>query len=284
MLFKKCLEKYKSYLEDLDRSIKTIEGYYIDLRFFMNYLEEKFNGDVYLEDVTIEDIEGFLKYLKDERSYKPASRKRVSSAIKTFFTFAYKKDYCNVDLASKIESIKVVVQERDYLTEDEAVKFIEAIDHELVKVITYTMFYAGLRVSECSNLKNKDVDLENRVIKVIQGKGAKDRTIPIGDKLFDILSAYMEVKLDSDYFFATPQTGRISRIRITAVIRETRRRLKWDKKIGSHTFRHSFASHLVSKDANIVSVSKLMGHSDIKVTSVYTHASKEMLEDAINLM
>ena len=146
------------------------------------------------------------------------------------------------------------------------------------------MFYAGLRVSECVNLRVEDVDLEKKLIKVIQGKGAKNRVVPINAKLFKVFEDYNKWRVDSEYFFASQKTGRLSKVRIEAIVRDTRKELGLEKQITPHTFRHGFASHLVKNNANIVSISKLMGHSDIKVTSVYTHAGLDMLEDAVALM
>ena len=284
MLFTQALQEYREYLKGIDRSKRTVDGYFLDLNFFHKWLQEKYNCPAYLKDITFEDIEDFLRMLKDERNYKPASRRRLSASIKMFYRFAYKKKLYTEDLASQIESVKVVPKERDYLSEEEVMEFIEAVGHKLCKVVIYTMFYAGLRVSECVNLKVEDVDLEKRVIKVIAGKGNKNRTIPICDKLHERLTDYSTWKAESDFFFATKKTGTFSKVRIEAIIRDTRKELGLEKQVTPHTFRHSFASRLVSKDVNIVSISKLLGHSDIKVTSVYTHTDLSQLQQAVNQM
>lgn len=284
MLLTKAYEEYKDYLKGVEKSKKTIEGYYQDLNFFSKWLHQKYNCPIYLEDVIIGEIEEFLKMLKDERNYKPQSRKRVAASIKMFFKFAYKKKLITTDIATDIEPIKVVPKEREYLTEDEVIEFAEAISHKVVKVMVYTMFYAGLRVSEATNLKVEDVDLEKRQIKVIAGKGNKNRTIPINDKLYEILKEYSTWRIDSEYFFATKKTGKISKVRVEAIVRETREKLGIKKQVTPHTFRHSFASRLVEKNVNIVSISKLLGHSDIKVTSVYTHTNMNQLTEAVNMM
>ena len=284
MLFIQALEEYREYLKGIDRSKRTVDGYFLDLNFFHKWLQEKYNCPAYLEEITLDDIEDFLRMLKDERNYKPASRRRLSAAIKMFYKFAYKKKLCSEDLASQIESVKVVPKEREYITEEETIDFIGAVSHKVCKIVIYTMFYAGLRVSECVNLRAEDVDLEKRLIKVIQGKGAKNRVVPINAKLLKVFEDYNKWRVDSEHFFASEKTGKLSKVRIEAIVRDTRKELGLEKQITPHTFRHGFASHLVKNNANIVSISKLMGHSDIKVTSVYTHAGLEMLEDAVALM
>jgi integrase/recombinase XerD len=285
MLFSDALEMYRRYLQGIDRSQSTVSGYFLDLNFFLKWLEKKFNCSAYLEDVNLEDIDDFLKMLKSERNYKAASRRRVSTAIKLFYRFAYKKKLSTEDLASQIENIKVIPEERQYLTEREVFEFVDAVQHQLAKTCIWTMYYAGLRVSECINLKTENVDLEKKLLKVVKGKGNKDRTVPICDKLCEILKDYLTWRVDStEYLFGTEKTGRISKVRLQSIIRETREKLGLKKKVSPHMFRHSFASKLVSKDVNIVYVSKLLGHSDVKVTSVYTHADVSQLHEAINQM
>lgn len=284
MLFADALKDYEIYLRGLDRSKRTIEGYYHDLNFFMKWLQDWYNGSVYLEDITLEDIETFLRMLKEERNYKPSSRKRVSISIKMFYVFAYKKKLGVEDIAAQMEPIKVPHKEREYLKEEEVMSFVEAVDHDLARVAILTMYFAGLRVSECVNLKIEDVDMDKKIIKVIAGKGNKDRTVPMAPRLLEIFEDYLEWKVESDYFLATERTGRISKVRLEAIIRETRKGLNLEKHVTAHTFRHSFASRLVAKNVNIVNISKLLGHSDIKVTSLYTHTDLSQLQDAVNLM
>src|SRR5699024_533189 len=114
--------------------------------------------------------------------------------------------------------------------------------------------------------------------------GNKSRTIPMSDKLHELLSDYIEWRPESKCLFATEKTGKLSKIRVQAVVRETRRKLGWKRDITPHTFRHSFATRLVQKKIDIVSVSKLLGHSDLKVTSIYTHASMDQLEEAVEVL
>ena len=284
MLLEKVFPDYELYMEHKERSPMTITGYMQDMNFFKKWLEKEWNGPVYLEDLTFKDAEDFLRYLKEERNYKPASRKRAAVALKAFFKYAWKRELCSEDIASQIESVKCVPKEREYLTEEEALDFIKEIQHPLIEVFTKTLFYTGLRLSEALSLTVDDVDLESGWINIRHGKGNKPRKVPICKKLEAVLKDYVEWRADSPKFFATQKTGSLSTARVQAVIRETRKRIGAKKHITAHMFRHSFASQLVKKDVNIVSISKLLGHSNLKTTSIYTHASKEQLLEAISVL
>ena len=281
MLFGTALEEYRLSLRQQEKSERTIKGYLQDLKFFENWLQQVWNGPVYLDDVTFTDVEKFLTFLKEKKSYKPASRRRIASALKSFFRYAWKRELCRTDIASDIEDIKYVPTEREFLSEEEALQLIEEIDHELVKVFTVTLLYTGMRISEALALTIDDVDMDTDWIHIRNGKGGKARSIPINRKLKDKLEDYVQWRTPSKQFFATKKTGTLSSGTVQAVIRETRERLGCKKKITPHVFRHSFASELVKKDANIVSISKLLGHSNLKTTSVYTHVSQNQLIDAI---
>jgi len=284
MILQSVLSDYKVYMYQQEKSPRTITGYMQDLNFFRKWLEKEFNGPVYLEEITFEDIEKFLTHLKVEKDYKPASRKRISASIKMFYKYAWKRNMCPEDLASKIENVKYVPKERDYLTEEEALSFIKAIKHPVVQVFTTTLFYTGVRVSEALALTPEDVDLNLGWIRIKNGKGNKFRRIPICHKLKKVLLDYEQWRVDSHQYFATEKTGSLSIGRVQAIIRETRENLGCKKHITAHIFRHSFASQLVKNDVNIVSISKLLGHSSLKTTSIYTHASDEQLVDAVRML
>lgn len=284
MFLEDAIMEYKSYMEQQEKSEKTVSGYTLDLKFFKKWLEKEWNGPVCLEDLEFEDVEHFLKFLKVKRDYKPASRKRVSVAVKMFFKYAWKKRICKDDIASQIEDIKCVQKEREYLTQEEALSFIKEIRHPVVRIFASTLFYTGMRISEALALTPEDVDLRSNWILIRNGKGNKARKIPICKKLKELLEDYVQWRVESNQFFATPKTGGISIGRVQAIIKETRKRLGITKQITAHVFRHSFASELVKKDVNIVSISKLLGHSNLKTTSIYTHSSSEQLEEAINVL
>jgi integrase/recombinase XerD len=285
MLFTEAIEEFRIYQLSVDRSTNTVKSYNNDLIFFEKYLVEVFNCTPYLTDVTEEDLETYLCHLKDTKSYTSASRKRKLAVLRTFFNFCIKKKYCIINAAVGIETIKVKHQERLFLDEKEVMQIVEKIDHDLIRLVVLTLYYTGLRISECIGLKLDDVNLSKSVIKVIEGKGKKDRLIPIHLKLLPLLQKYKENDrpyTKTEYFFSTPTSGRVSAPYVNKFITEAAEKLGWTIKVSAHTMRHAFASNLVKRNINVVQIQKLLGHSSLTTTSIYTHAKFEDLEIAVN--
>lgn len=285
MLLSEALQAFSQYQSSIERSPRTVRGYQQDLSVFRRHMEQRYNTSIYTSEIQIEDVEAFLVHLKDVRQTKTSTRKRYLGSIRSFCKWAYNRGLLEEDIAGKLEPIKVKIEERRYLSEAEVDAFIDAVAHRLVKVAVQIMYHAGLRVSECVNLRKEHVDLSQRLIRVVDGKGKKDRIVPMRDRLHDILVDYETWREDSEYYLATRKTGRLSIVRIGAVIRETVAKLGWEKgSVTAHSFRHAFASHLVHRNVNLVNVSKLLGHASLNTTSIYTHAHLNDLRDAVNVM
>jgi len=285
-LFTDVVEKFLLHMGAIDRSPETISGYSKDLSAFTRYLEKSYNGAVYIEEVTAGDIESFLEQLK-KQGQAPASRSRKLYTLRSFFAYAYKKEFVKRNIALSVDPPKLQQKERTYLSEDEVMQLIEAIDHPLIQIVVMTLYYTGLRISECLNLTLDTVDLNKQLIHVVGGKGNKDRYVPISDKLLPILVDYVlhqRPEVHSDSFFATTKTGTLSPVYVNRVLGETVKKLGWKKKVTAHILRHSFASQLVKKEVNLVKIQKLLGHSSLKVTSIYTHSNMEELSEAVNVL
>lgn len=186
-----------------------------------------------------------------------------------------------------LSQLKFKKKERTYLSTEEAFHLIETIDHPLIKLVIKTLYYTGLRINECLSLNVNDVDLQNKIIHVIGGKGNKNRDIPINDNLIPLFENYLANErpdTTSQYFFATKKTGSLSANYVNQTLRETVEKLGWKKHITTHILRHSFASNLIKNGVSLVYVQKLLGHSNLKVTSIYTHANMEELNKSINVL
>ncbi|MED0665943.1 tyrosine-type recombinase/integrase [Bacillus badius] len=287
MLLVTVIDELEFHLTVKQRSIETIRGYKLDLLALDRYFVEKTNGPVYVEDLTTEDIESYLETLVMTGKYAVASINRYINSIRVLGQFAYKKGWMETDITKDIESLKGEKKERTYLTEKELIDLFEVIHHPLICLAARTMAFSGLRVSECIHLTLEDVDLENDLIYVIEGKGKKDRTVPISKSLKPYLVDYIDnwrVETTSNRFFATKKTGSLSSQYINRKLHDAVKKLGWKKKVTAHILRHSFASNLVAKDVNIVKVSKLLGHADLKTTSIYTHANHKQLSEAVDLL
>lgn len=287
MLLHETIERYKQYLVTMDKSKETIKGYMSDLSSFQYFLEKKYNCPLYINEIETIDIEDYLYWLKEKKQLQAASRSRNLYTLKSFWKYIHNKDFCIKNVAALLEPIKLQKKERIYLSPSEVNQLIKAIDHPLIKVVCQTLYYTGMRISECLNLSLSDVSLDTQVIHIINGKGKKDRNIPISNHLLKIFENYLDTirpDVDSNNFFATQKTGSLSPAYVNRVLNDTAKKLGWNKNISAHILRHSFASNLIKNGVNLVHVQKLLGHSNLKVTSVYTHANMDDLNKAINVL
>ncbi|KAF5058344.1 Tyrosine recombinase XerD [anaerobic digester metagenome] len=286
MLLKKAIETYLDYLKAKERSKETIRGYGQELNALSLFIEQEHNGAVYLDDIELKDLEGYLTRQKEKGS-SAKTRSRQVSILRSFYAFLFKRDLVEKDISQKLESISYQEKERTHLTPEEMETLIENIDHPLVKTATITMANTGLRISELCKLTLNDVDFKKNLIQVRQGKGNKDRVIPINAKLKEELENYLKSirpKTSSSFFFATTRTGRLSRQTVNETLIETVAKLGWQKHVTAHILRHSFASNLVRNQAPLPAVQKLLGHSNLTVTSRYIHQDLGQLQQAVNLI
>lgn len=284
MLLHKVIGLYRMYMITMDRSNETVKGYTIELNLLNKYLSEKYNSPVYIEDITLQELEEYLLVLK-LKGHAPASRSRVVYIIRAFYSFCYKKDLINSNISLKLEAIPVPEKERTYLNESEINRIISAVQHPLMKLLLRTLYHTGMRISECINLELQDVDMAEGIITIRNTKGKKDRQIPIHEELLPDLRNYTDSwrkgKLNP-YFFSLNNTFKISPDYVNKILHQVTNELNINKHVTCHILRHSFASSLVSKNVNIVSIQKLLGHRDLSTTSVYTHTNLNELKQVVN--
>ncbi len=285
MLLNQAIEGFTKYMHLVDRSQETIRGYTVELKGFNNFVTVKQNCPVYLEDITLQDLEDYLLHEK-ERGAASASRSRSLYILRSFYNYCCRKDLCTKNIASLLEPVKIKQKEREFITEDELGELVAAIDQPVIKTVVQTMFYTGGRISEMIHLTLEDVDLQGRVLHIINGKGGKDRDVPINDKLHQILTHYLGHirEAHSNRFFALARTGKVSASYVNHWIHAAVEELGWDKDISAHVLRHSFGSNLLEKGASVVSIQKLLGHSSLRVTSRYLHQDTDKLTEAVNLL
>ena len=284
MLLHKAIGLYRMYMITMDRSEETVKGYTIELSLLNRYLSEKYNSPVYVEDITLHELEEYLLMLK-LKGHAPSSRSRVVYIIRAFYSFCNKKDYINNNISLKLEAIPVPEKERIYLSEEEINKIVSTVQNPLIKLLLNTLYHTGMRISECLNLKVQDVDLVEGIITVRNTKGKKDRQIPIHEILLDELRNYIALwrkGKQNPYFFSLNNTFKISPDYVNRILHQTTSSLNMSKHVTCHILRHSFASSFVSKNVNIVSIQKLLGHRDLSTTSIYTHTNLNELKQVVN--
>lgn len=283
------IKKYQRYLK-LQKSLSpnTIDAYLTDLDKLMSFLLLE---DIDLSVITLNDLERFAAGLHDIGIHA-RSQARIISGIKSFFNFLIQEDHLETDPSELLESPKIGFKLPEVLTIEEIDAIIGAIDlskkeGQRNKAIVETLYSCGLRVSELSNLKLSELYLDEGFIKV-EGKGSKQRLVPISSKAIDEIRLYLldrnliEVKKDyEDYLFLSRRGKNLSRIMIFHFVKELADAAGIQKNISPHTFRHSFATHLLEGGANLRVIQAMLGHEDIATTEIYTHIDRSRLRTEI---
>ena len=285
MLLSKAKDKYLRHLEGLERSWETIRGYRMVLNYLEEYFAEKHNGPVYLDDIGFEDLDDFIYDMARVRNWQPNSVQKCNYALRSFFGYCFRKKLYPEDISKHMEPVRGERKERVYLTELEFKALEKAIDHPIINMIVVTMFYSGMRITECLSLQLNDVNFQEEVFYIKKAKGNVERKVPMHQKLIPRLQNYLDKhrpEVESDYFFATQKTGKVSAQYVNAKLREATEQLGWSKHVTAHVLRHSFASNLIKKNINLVHVQKLLDHADLRTTSVYTHAKLDELSESVN--
>ena len=262
-------------------SPKTIREYSYDLKMF-----ERFNVSKPIEETTTVDLRKFLLHLKRERDYSARSLHRKICSLKSFFKFLKKEGFIRSNPTENIESPKIPKSLPKTISEEEAFKLLGTPDTPRDKAILFLLYGTGMRVSELTNLNIDQIDLKNRIIHVVGGKGNKDRIIPIPDGLVIILEEYLEIrkKDTKDHALILNRSGhRLTARSIQRIVKKYKESSDLDKKLTPHTLRHAFATHLLSNAVDIRVIQELLGHASLSTTQLYTHVSLEHLRKSYDL-
>lgn len=283
------LRNYKVYLK-LEKSLSdnTVNAYLADIQKLYQFLADE---QIHPQDVTLENLETFSATLRD-LGIQPRSQARILSGIRSFYHYLILDDYLEADPSELLESPQVGLHLPEVLTIEEIDNLIESIDlstreGQRNRTILETLYSCGLRVSELCNLKISDLYLEEGFIKV-EGKGSKQRLIPISPRAIRELQLYFidrnqfSIKKDyEDYVFISKRGTNISRIMVFHIIKTLAEAIGLKKTISPHTFRHSFATHLLEGGANLRAIQCMLGHESIGTTEIYTHIDKSRLRSEI---
>lgn len=285
----KILVKYKQYLK-LEKSLSdnTVEAYLTDLNKLLAFLTLE---NIHILDVKLENMEEFSAGLHDIGIH-PRSQARILSGIRSFYRFLIMEDYLDADPTELLASPQIGLKLPEVMTVEEIDQLIGSIDRgtkegQRNRAILETLYSCGLRVSELCNLKLSDLYFDEGFIKV-EGKGSKQRLVPISPRAIKEINLYftnrnqMKIKPDfEDFVFISNFGKNISRIMVFHIIKELAERIGLKKKISPHTFRHSFATHLLEGGANLRAIQCMLGHESIGTTEIYTHIDRNMLRSEI---
>tara|TARA_B100000963_G_scaffold108686_3_gene94504 strand:+ start:4937 stop:5836 length:900 start_codon:yes stop_codon:yes gene_type:complete len=288
------VNEFKNYLK-LERSLSnnSIDAYLLDIRKLTSFISENHSTSLSIENINVSIIESFIKYLfKSESS--TYSQARIVSGLKSFFNYLLLEEKIDINPMELIDAPKLVRKLPETLSIQEIEIIIDAVDLDSKegmrnKAILETLYSCGLRVSELVNLKVQNLFLDIGFIKVL-GKGMKERLVPIGTKAAECISLYMnEYRISINisegfegYLFINRRGKNLTRNMIFIIVKHLVKKAGLNKNISPHTFRHSFATHLIEGGADLRAVQEMLGHESITTTEIYTHLNKNYLREVVN--
>ena len=284
-----CIQLYKNYIK-LERSLspKTVEAYLHDVEKLSEFLGDRKK----LEEVELSDLQSFLATLYDE-NMSARSQARIISGLKSFYKFMLYERRIAHDPTELLDAPKIGRHLPEVLSLPEIEAILNGIDLSKPeghrnKAIIEVMYGCGLRVSEVVNLRISNLHFRENYVRII-GKGDKERLVPIGHTAQNAILLYVEgarqhlkiKKGEEDFVFLNRRGSRLSREMIFMMIKEMAVAAGIRKTISPHTFRHSFATHLVEGGADLRAVQEMLGHESITTTEIYTHLDREYVKNII---
>ena len=283
------LKEYKTFLQ-LEKSLSpnTVAAYLSDIERLLVFLSD---AHVDFLQVTIAHLQDFLIDLA-ELGISPRSQARIVSGIKSFYGFLILTNKLDEDPTELLELPKIGLHLPEVLTVEEINSIVDVIDlstpeGQRNRAMIEMMYGSGLRVSELIDVKLSNIDLEHSFMKV-DGKGSKQRLVPLSEesetqmKLWLLIRNEMVIRKGfEDYLFLNRRGAKLTRVMIFTIVKQLAQLAGIKKNISPHTFRHSFATHLLEGGANLRVIQQLLGHESIMTTEIYTHIDVELLRDTV---
>ncbi|AFH48077.1 Site-specific recombinase XerD [Ignavibacterium album JCM 16511] len=281
----------KEYLATLkiekNLSENTINSYKSDLTSFLNFISQSGVDD--LSDIKADQIASFFKLLKDA-GLNETSAARYFSSLKGFFKYLFRNGYIKSNPIERIQPPKISRKLPEVLNVREINSILDQPDVKDTiglrdKAILEVFYACGTRISELINIKLNDLFLSEEVIRVF-GKGSKERLIPIGSSAIKWVEEYLQKSRpllaknykSENYLFLNQRGTKFSRMGIWKIVNHYARQAGIEKSVHPHTFRHSFATHLIEGGADLRAVQEMLGHSDISTTQIYTHIDRDYIK------
>lgn len=284
------LKRFRQYLL-LEKSLSpnTLQAYTDDAEKLLSYLAEE---SIPITATTLDHLHTFVAALAD-LGISPRSQCRIISGIRAYFQFLVIDGTIRIDPSEMLESPKIGMRLPEVLTISEIDRTLAAIDRtrpdgQRNRAIIETLYSCGLRVSELCNLKLSEIYFDEAFVKVT-GKGNKQRLVPISDTAINEIRLYLEDRCHiaikrgyQDYLFISYRTGKpLSRVMVFDIVKKHISLAGIEKTVSPHTFRHSFATHLLEGGANLRAIQCMLGHENIATTEIYTHIDRSRLREEI---
>lgn len=267
-------------------SENSIHAYSYDLKKFEDFVASRRKD---LLTVNTEDVVGFLQDQK-EKQISSRSRARALAALRQFYRYLKDENRLEDNPTENVDTPEVKKTLPDYLTVEEIKELFDCFNEQdpyemRDKAIFELLYSSGLRISEACNLRLEDLDLENLFL-TVRGKGGRERLVPFGQKSLEVIQNYMENAREkilksrySQYLFISKKGDLLNRKSVWRLLKKYISRTGIKKPVTPHTFRHSFATHLIENNADLRSVQELLGHLDISTTQIYTHMASRTLKE-----
>ena len=283
---------FKAWLQ-LEKSLadNSVEAYLRDIEKLTDWLQQK-NDLKAPSEIELKDLQQFVKWIA-ELGMTATSQSRIISGIKGFYKYCLLENISAKDPTLLLEAPKLKRSLPDILSFEEIENIISQIDLSKPeggrnKAILETLYSCGLRVSEIVNLKISQLYLDVGFIRVI-GKGDKERLVPVGSSAIKYINIYKnEIRVhiqpapgNEDILFLNSRGSKLSRVMIFLIIKDLVRKAGIRKNVSPHTFRHSFATHLIEGGADLRAVQEMLGHESITTTEIYTHLDREFLRKTL---
>ena len=295
MSWESLLIGFKHFLL-IDKSLSnnTSDAYLRDVKSFQKFLQDNFAEDYIPEKIKIEHVQQFLIFLNENKKMTENSQARCLSGIRAFYDYLLYEDLMQYNPLGLVEAPKIVRKLPQVLSFEEIEMIENAMDVSKPenfrdKAIIETLYSCGLRVSELVNLKLSNLRFKDKII-FVHGKGNKQRIIPIGKYAVELITLYINdirvhvniQKGHEDYIFLNHKRGKqLTRVYVFTMIKRMTENAGIQKVISPHTFRHSFATHLLEGGADLRAIQMMLGHESITTTEIYTHIDRQYLADTI---
>lgn len=286
------IQEYENYLK-LERSLSpnSVEAYVHDVTKLKQFLEIS-GSDLTPLQITMVELQDFIEYI-NELGMSAFSQARIISGLKSFYKFLLYEGELDADPTELLEAPKLGRKLPDTLSVEEIDRILSAIDHSTPegmrnRAMLETLYSSGLRVSELIGLKMSNVHFDVGFLRIF-GKGSKERLVPVGREALKFIKLYrddirvhLDIKPGNEGFMFLNRNGRqLSRQMVFIVIKNLVEKAGIKKTISPHTFRHSFATHLIEGGADLRAVQEMLGHESITTTEIYTHLDRDYLKQVI---
>jgi integrase/recombinase XerD len=283
------ISNYRQYLKlEKSLSLNTLDAYLLDLTKLTDYAKS-INRSVL--EITLQDLQGFLAELHD-LGIHPRSQARILSGIKSFYHYLLLEELIENDPSRLLDGPKLGFHIPVFLSVEEIDAIVQAVDVSTPegvrnRAILETLYSCGLRVSELTGLKISQLNFEDQYV-VVDGKGSKQRLVPISERCIQLIKYYLTergavvIKRGAeDTLFLNRRGAGLSRVMIFNIVKKYAELAGISKNVSPHTFRHSFATHLLEGGANLRAIQAMLGHESITTTEIYTHLDKSLIRHEI---